>query len=124
AVGQTTHLAARLEQMAMPGSVLISPQTLRLVEGYVVVKPLGPRSIKGLGLPLDIYELVAAATVRSRFQAVAARGLTRFVGRDAEVEQLRHALDLAAAGHGRVVAIVGEAGVGKSRLFYEFTHSH
>jgi predicted ATPase/class 3 adenylate cyclase len=124
AVGQTTHVAARLEQMAMPGSVLISPQTLRLVEGYVVVKPLGPRSIKGLELPLDIYELVAAATVRTRFQAVAARGLTRFVGRGAEVEQLRHALDLAAAGHGQLVAIVGEAGVGKSRLFYEFIHSH
>jgi class 3 adenylate cyclase/tetratricopeptide (TPR) repeat protein len=124
AVGQTTHVAARLEQMAMPGSVLISPQTLRLVEGYVVAKPLGPRPIKGLERPLDVYELTAATAVRSRFQAVAARGLTRFVGREAEVEQLRHALHLAAAGHGQVVAIVGEAGVGKSRLFYEFIHSH
>jgi class 3 adenylate cyclase/tetratricopeptide (TPR) repeat protein len=123
AIGQATHVAARLEQMAMPGSVLISPETLGLVEGYVVVKSLGPRPIKGLDRLLDIYELTAAATMRSRFQAVSARGLTRFVGREAEVEQLRHALDLAAVGRGQVVAIVGEAGVGKSRLFYEFTHS-
>ncbi len=124
AVGQTTHLAARLEQMAMPGSVLISPETLGLVEGYVVVKPLGPRPIKGLELPLDVYELVAAAPVRSRFQAVAARGLTRFVGRDAELDQLRHALEQARARHGQVMAVVGEPGVGKSRLYWEFTHSH
>ncbi len=123
AVGQTAHLAARLEQMAMPESALISQQTLGLVEGYVVVKPLGPRAIKGLDAPLDIYELVAAATVRSRFQAVAARGLTRFVGREAELAQLGHALASVARGRGQVVGVVGEPGVGKSRLFYEFTNS-
>jgi class 3 adenylate cyclase/tetratricopeptide (TPR) repeat protein len=121
AIGQTTHVAARLEQLAKPGTVLISPETARLAEGYLVVKPLGPRSIKGLDAPLDVYELVGAAPVRSRFQAVAARGLTRFVGRDAELEQLRYALDRAGAGHGQVVAVVGEPGVGKSRLCWEFS---
>jgi class 3 adenylate cyclase/tetratricopeptide (TPR) repeat protein len=124
AVGQTTHIAARLEQMTVPGSVLISPATLALAEGYVMVKPLGPRPIKGLERPLEIYELVGATTVRSRFQAAAARGLTRFVGRESELDQLRQAVERARAGHGQVVAVVGEAGVGKSRLYWEFSHSY
>jgi class 3 adenylate cyclase/tetratricopeptide (TPR) repeat protein len=124
AVGQTTHLAARLEQMAMPGSILIAPETLRLVEGYVVVKPLGERPVKGLAAPVEVFEVVGAGTVRSRLQAAAARGLTRFVGRDAELEQLRQALERAGIGHGQVVAVVGDPGVGKSRLFWEFAHSH
>ena len=124
AVGQTTHLAARLEQMAMPGSILISLETLNLAEGYVAVKPLGERPIKGLEAPLEIFEVVGAGTVRSRLQAAAARGLTRFVGRDPEMGQLRQAMETAGAGHGQVVAVVGEPGVGKSRLFWEFTHSH
>ena len=124
AVGQTTHLAARLEQMAMPGSILIAPETLNLAEGYVVVKPLGHRPVKGLEAPVEVYEVLGAGTVRSRLQAAAARGLTRFVGRDTEMEQLRQALERASTGHGQVVAVVGEPGVGKSRLFWEFTHSH
>src|SRR5262245_27123701 len=124
AVGQTTHLAARLEQMAMPGSILIAPETLNLAEGYVVVKPLGARPIKGLDVPLEVFEVVGAGTARSRLQAAAARGLTRFVGRDAELEQLWQALERARSGHGHVVAVVGDPGVGKSRLFWEFTHSH
>jgi class 3 adenylate cyclase/tetratricopeptide (TPR) repeat protein len=124
AVGQTTHLAARLEQMAMPGSILISPETLNLAEGYVVVKPLGERPVRGLEAPIEVFEVVGAGTVRSRLQAAAARGLTRFVGRDPELEQLRQALERAGAGHGQMVAVVGEPGVGKSRLFWEFTHSH
>jgi class 3 adenylate cyclase len=124
AVGQTTHLAARLEQMAMPGSILIAPETLRLAEGFVVVKPLGERPVKGLDAPIEVFEVVGAGTVRSRLQAAAARGLTRFVGRDAELEQLRQALERAGTGHGQVVAVVGDPGVGKSRLFWEFTHSH
>src|SRR5262245_57425670 len=124
AVGQTTHLAARLEQMAMPGSILIAPETLRLAEGYVVVKPLGERPVKGLDSPIEVFEVVGAGTVRSRLQAAAVRGLTRFVGRDAELEQLRQALERAGTGHGQVVAVVGDPGVGKSRLFWEFTHSH
>jgi len=124
AVGQTTHIAARLEQMTMPGSVLISPATLALAEGYVIVKPLGPRPIRGLELPLEVYELIGAGSVRSRFQAAAARGLTRFVGRESELDQLRQALERARAGHGQVAAVVGEPGVGKSRLYWEFSHSH
>jgi AAA ATPase domain/Adenylate and Guanylate cyclase catalytic domain len=124
AVGQTTHLAARMEQLARPGATLVTGNTLRLCEGYVQVNPLGPMPVKGMSEPIDVYQLTGAGAARTRFQAAAARGLTRFVGRDAEVDQLRHALDRAAAGHGQLVAIVGEAGVGKSRLFYEFTHSH
>jgi class 3 adenylate cyclase/tetratricopeptide (TPR) repeat protein len=124
AVGQTTHLAARMEQMAMPGAILISAETLQLAEGYVVVKALGTRSIKGLPAPVEVYEVVGAATVRSRLQATAARGLTPFVGRDAELDQLRQALERAGSGRGQVVAVVGEPGVGKSRLFWEFTHSY
>ncbi len=124
AVGQTTNVAARLEQMAMPGSILISPETLKLAEGYVVVKPLGARPVKGLEAPLELFEVVGAGTVRSRLQAAAARGLTRFVGRATELEQLRDALDRARSGHGQVVAVVGEPGVGKSRLFWELIHSH
>jgi class 3 adenylate cyclase/tetratricopeptide (TPR) repeat protein len=124
AVGQTTHVAARMEQMALPGSILLSAETLALAEGYVEVKPLGPLPVKGLEAPLEVYELTRAATVRSRFQAAAARGLTRFVGRENELEQLRQALERARAGHGQVVAVVGEPGVGKSRLYWEFSHSH
>jgi class 3 adenylate cyclase/tetratricopeptide (TPR) repeat protein len=124
AVGQTTHLAARMEQMAMPGSILITAGTLGLAEGYVEVEPLGPVPIKGLPAPAETYEVRGAGRVRTRLQASAARGLSRFVGRDAEMEQLRTAQEQAAAGHGQVVAVVGEPGVGKSRLFYEFIHSH
>ncbi len=124
AVGQTTHLASRLEQMAMPGSILISPETLKLAEGFVVVKSLGERPVKGLASPIEVFEVVGAGTVRSRLQAAAARGLTRFVGRSAELEQIYQALQRAGAGHGQVVAVVGDPGVGKSRLFWEFTHSH
>ena len=124
AVGQTANVAARMEQMAVPGSILISPDTLTLAEGYVQVKPLGPLKVKGLELPLEVFEVTGAATVRSRLHAAAARGLTRFVGRDGELDQLRQALDRAHSGHGQVVAVVGEPGVGKSRLYWEFTHSY
>ena len=124
AVGQTTHLAARMEQIAMPGSILISPATLQLAEGYVQVKPLGPVTMKGMTDAVEIYEVTGAGVARSRLQAATSRGLTRFVGRDAETEQLRKALEQARSGHGQVVGVVGEPGVGKSRLFFEFIHSH
>jgi tetratricopeptide (TPR) repeat protein len=80
--------------------------------------------VKGLAAPVEVYELSGIGAARTRLQAAARRGLTRFVGRDAEIELLRRSLGLAGAGHGQIVAIVGEAGVGKSRLVYEFTHSH
>ena len=124
AVGQTTHLAARMEQLAPPGTVRLTAETMRLAEGYVEVRSLGPIPVKGLPDPIEIFELTGAGQARTRLQAAALRGLTRFVGRDAEVEHLRRVLGQAGAGHGQVVAIVGEAGVGKSRLVYEFTHSH
>jgi class 3 adenylate cyclase/tetratricopeptide (TPR) repeat protein len=124
AIGQTTHLAARMEQLARPGTTLLTADTLRLVEGYVEVTPLGPVPVKGLHEPIEVYELLRAGPVRSRLQAAVARGLTRFVGRNAELEHLRQALARAGAGQGQVVAGVGEAGVGKSRLLYEFTRSH
>jgi class 3 adenylate cyclase/tetratricopeptide (TPR) repeat protein len=124
AVGQTTHLAARMEQLATPGTVLLTADTLRLAEGYVTAKPLGPVPVKGLEAPMEVYELTGAGPLRSRLHAAAARGLTRFVGRERELEQLREALARVAQGNGQVVAIVGEPGVGKSRLVWEVTHSH
>src|SRR5947208_1441043 len=124
ALGQTVHLASRMEQMATPGSVLMTPEALRLAEGYVQVKPLGPVSVKGLTEPVEVYEVTGVGAARSRLQAAAARGLTRFVGRDAETEQLRKALEQARGDHGQVVGVVGEPGLGKSRLFFEFIHSH
>jgi hypothetical protein len=124
ALGHTTHLAARMEQLAPPGSIRITAETLRLAEGFIEVKPLGPVPVKGLAEPAEIYEVTGARSIRTRLQAAAARGLSRFVGRDAELEQLRQALEQAANGRGQVVAVVGEPGVGKSRLFYEFIHSH
>ena len=124
AVGQTTHLAARMEQMARPGSVLMTAATLQLAEGYIQVKRLGPIPIRGLAEPLEVCELMGADTTHTYLQAFAARGLTRFVGRQAELETLHQALECAGAGHGQVVAVMGEPGVGKTRLFYEFTRSH
>jgi class 3 adenylate cyclase/tetratricopeptide (TPR) repeat protein len=124
AVGQTTHLAARMEQLATPGSIRLTAATLRLVEGLVRVNALGPIPVKGLAEPVEVFELVGASMVRRRLQAAAARGLTRFVGRQTECEAIRQALARAEAGHGQVVAIVGEAGVGKSRLVYEVVHAH
>jgi class 3 adenylate cyclase len=124
AIGQTTHLAARMEQLATPGSILLTATTLRLVEGLVQVNALGPVPVKGLTEPVEVFELLGASTMRRRLQASAARGLTRFVGRQHELESLRQAMERVGAGHGQVVAAVGEAGVGKSRLMYEFVHSH
>jgi class 3 adenylate cyclase len=124
AVGQTTHLAARMEQLATPGSIRLTAATLRLAEGLVQVHALGPVPVKGLTEPVEVFELIGASTIRGRLQASAARGLTRFVGRQQELLALQQALERAGAGHGQVVALVGEPGVGKSRLVYEFVHSH
>src|SRR4029453_18513448 len=113
AVGQTTHLAARMEQMAMPGAILITPAVLRLVEGFVQVTALGAMPVRGLRDPVEVYEVTGASVVRSRLQAAAARGLTRFVGRQHELETLQQALAQAQAGHGQMVAAGGEGGRGK-----------
>src|SRR5215510_2524836 len=124
AVGRTTHMAARLEQLAAPGTIQVTGGTLRVVEGFVQVTALGPVPVKGLVEPVEVFELMGAGTARTRFQVAARRGLTRFVGRNAELAQLRDALDRASQGRGQVVAVVGEPGVGKSRLLWEFTNSH
>jgi class 3 adenylate cyclase/tetratricopeptide (TPR) repeat protein len=124
AVGQTTHLAARMEQLATPGSIRLTVATLRLAEGLVQVNALGRFPVKGLADPVEVFDLVGASAIRRRLQASAMRGLTRFVGRQQELAGLRQTLERAAAGHGQVAAIVGEPGVGKSRLVYEFVHSH
>jgi class 3 adenylate cyclase len=124
AVGQTTHLAARMEQLATAGSILLTADTLRLVEGLVQVNTLGPIPVKGLREPVEVVELIGASPLRGRFQARVAGGLTRFVGRETDLAALVHALERAEAGHGQVMAVVGEAGVGKSRLVYEWVHTH
>ena len=108
AIGQTTHLAARMEQLATPGSILLTMETLRLAEEGVQVKSLGPTPVKGLRHPLEVFELVGAGSPRTRLQACAARMRTRFVGRQAEVEAMRQAHELAGAGHGQLVAVMGE----------------
>ena len=123
AVGQTTHLAARMEQIAKPGSALLTAETLRLAEGLIETRPLGAVRVKGLDAPVEAFELTGTGSVRSRFQAAAARGLTRLIGRDTELEALTRALTRTRGGHGQVIAVAGEPGVGKSRLFWELTHA-
>ena len=86
AVGQTTHLAARMEQLAHPGSIMLTAATLRLVEGLIQVKALGPIPVKGMAEPVEVFELTGASAIRRRLQAAVARGLTKFVGRDTEIE--------------------------------------
>lgn len=124
AVGRTTHLAARMEQMAHPGTVLLTAQTLALARGFVHARVRDTGPVKGLVEVLEIYELLGANPVHSRLHAVATGELTQFVGRTAEMRVLEHALKEAGDGHGHVVALVGEAGVGKSRLVWEFTRAN
>jgi class 3 adenylate cyclase len=120
-VGHSTNLAARMEQMASPGSILITEYTRKLVEGYFELKALGAAEIKGVEEPLNVYEVLGVGALRTRLQVSAIRrGLTRFVGRQSEMDQLQHALTQAKAGHGQIVGVMGEPGLGKSRLFYEF----
>jgi len=124
AVGETTVLAARMEQTAAPGSIRLPAATLRLVEGLVQVTALGPVPVKGLAGPVEVFELTGASPLRRRLQAATVRGLTPFVGRQHELAALHQALAQAQAGHGQVVALVGDAGMGKSRLVHEVLHAH
>ena len=124
AIGATTHLASRMEQLAPPGSIRLTADTLRLAEGLVLVRSLGPIPVKGLPQPIEVFDLIGASQVRSRLQAAAVAGFTRFVGREAEMDSLAAALERAKSGAGQVIAVVGEAGIGKSRLFHEFVHSY
>ena len=123
AVGQTTHLAGRLEQMARPGSILCGPTTLRLAEGFLRCRPIGPVPIRGLTHPVEVAELIGIETGRVRFHAAVARGLSPLVGRVEERDAMLGAIERTAAGHGQIVLLVGEPGVGKSRLCWEVTRS-
>src|SRR5689334_215453 len=118
AVGETTHLAARMEQTAAPDTILLTAQTHRLAEGFLDTKPLGLVNVKGLAEPVEAWQLVGARGARTRLEA---RGgaLSRFVGREAETHHATRALEAAASGRGQVVAVVGEPGVGKSRVCHE-----
>lgn len=120
--GVPTHIAARLEPLATPGTILLSRETLALAEGFVRVRALGPRTLKGIQDPVQVFQLEGVNT-RLRIHALAARGLSKFVGRQHETEMLRRMAAQALAGHGQIVALVGEAGVGKSRVFLELIHS-
>ncbi len=119
-IGHTTNLASRLQSLARTGTVAISEQTRKQVEGYFQLKPLGPTRVKGVGEPVNVYEVTGLGPLRTRLQRSAGRGLSKFVGRQAEMESLKRAAEQAKAGRGQIVAAIAEAGVGKSRLFFEF----
>src|SRR5262245_51274418 len=123
AVGQTTHLAARMEQTAVPGTIRLTTATHRLAVGLVQVRSLGPIGIKGLTDSLETLELVGLEPSQTRLEASARRGLTPLVGREAELDLLRQIVDRAGRGAGQVAALVGEAGIGKSRLVWELIRS-
>jgi class 3 adenylate cyclase/predicted ATPase len=119
-VGHVTNLAARMQTLAPAGSIAASEATRRLCEGYFEFRALGPTAVKGLDAPVEVYEVVRAGPSRTHFQLSARRGLTKFVGREGELQQMKRVLELARSGHGQLIAVVAEAGTGKSRLFYEF----
>jgi class 3 adenylate cyclase/predicted ATPase len=119
-IGHSTGLAQRMESLAKAGSIVVSEHTYKLTAGYFAFKPLGAAQVKGVSEPIPLYEVLGVGPLRTRLQVAAQRGLTRFVGRQNELEQLRRALEQAKARHGQIVGVMGEPGVGKSRLFYEF----
>jgi AAA ATPase domain len=81
---------------------------------------LGPTAVRGITEAIEVYEVIGLGTLRTHFELSTRRGLTKFVGRESELDQMRRALELAMSGHGQMVAVVAEAGTGKSRLFHEF----
>jgi class 3 adenylate cyclase len=119
-IGHSTGLAARLQALANPGAVVVSEGVRRQAEGYFQMRALGQARIKGVNDPIELFEVTGLGPLRTRLQVAARRGLTKFVGRQAELEQMKHALELARHGHGQIVAAMGEPGVGKSRLVHEF----
>jgi class 3 adenylate cyclase len=119
-IGHSTSLAARLQTLATPGSTVISGYTRRFVEGYFQLKHLGPTRVKGVSEPVEVFEVTGLGPLRTRLQVAAKRGLTRFVGRERQMDALKHVADQARAGRGQIVAAMADPGVGKSRLFHEF----
>ena len=121
ALGHTTHLAARMQELSGPGEALISASTMRQVEGFVQIQPLGPVPVKGVSQAVEVYSVIGATSARTRVQAGAARGLTPLVGRSAEIDVFNNLVEQVTTGHGQILAMIGEPGVGKSRLVHEFT---
>ncbi len=121
AQGQTVGLAARMESVAPAHGICLTQATADLVAGYVAVRDLGTSQVKGLAEPVRVFELDGMGDLQTRFDVSRARGLTRFVGRDADISVLDQALEQAQAGNGQVVGVVAQAGTGKSRLCFEFT---
>jgi AAA ATPase domain/Adenylate and Guanylate cyclase catalytic domain len=119
-IGHTTNLASRMQTLADPGATVISESTRKLVEGYFALKPLGASRVKGIAEPISVYEVTGLGPLRTRLQRSTGRGLTKFVGRDREMEAMKAAAERAMAGRGQLVAAMAEAGTGKSRLFLEF----
>jgi class 3 adenylate cyclase len=119
-IGHTANLAARMQAVAPTGSIAITENTSRLIEGYFQLRPRGPTRLKGVSEPINVYEVVGLGPLRTRLQRAVGRGLTRFVGREREMEALKRTLEQSKSGHGQVVAAMADPGVGKSRLFYEF----
>jgi len=124
AIGQATHLAARMEQIAAPGTILATADVMRAAGDYVISRPLGPTRVKGLSEPVDVFEITGTVEGRVRFDSSLARGLSPFVGRDVVVRRLVDAAARVERQRGELVALVGEPGVGKSRLVWEFLHDH
>ena len=122
-IGHTTNLASRLQALAPGGSIAINEQTREFVEGYFELKPMGPTKVKGVTEPVNVYEVTGLGPLRTRLQRSAGRGLTRFVGRQHEIEAIKRAAARARAGRGQIVGLVAEPGVGKSRLLHEFKTS-
>jgi class 3 adenylate cyclase/tetratricopeptide (TPR) repeat protein len=119
-IGHSISLASRLQALAPPGSIAISSAVRRLVEGYFTLNGLGPARIKGVSEPVEVYEVTGLGPLRTRLQRSAGRGYTKFVGRQSEIQAMKRAAEQAKAGRGQIVAAVAEAGVGKSRLLFEF----
>ncbi len=119
-IGHTTNLASRLQTIAPAGSIAISEHTRKLIEGYFETRALGPAALRGISEEIDVYEVTGLGSLRTHFELSARRGLTKFVGRERELEQMRRARELTMSGQGQMVAVVAEAGTGKSRLYYEF----
>ncbi|MBW2564182.1 MAG: AAA family ATPase, partial [Deltaproteobacteria bacterium] len=123
AVGDTSNLASRIESAASPGISLVSKHTHKLSKDFFEFKSLGKVEVKGKEVPQEVFELIKAGEVDTRIAASAAKGLTRFVGRKNSMAAIGDAWNKALAGSGQVLGVVGEAGVGKSRLLLEFRNS-